>query len=496
MAYIGKVNVDGSTQLVGSTLYGTCSTAANVAAKVVTCADFNELITGVTIHVKFSYPNTATNPTLNVNNTGAKTISRYADTPPGTTPETSWKSVSVVSFTYGENKWIMNDHLDDTKTTIAWDSTNKKLTQTVDGTTSDVVTGSTILDGLTSSQVTTALGYTPPTADTNNAVTQTNTNTPVVDHRVLLSNSTDSTTETAGVYKNAFLAYRPARKALTVGTRDTFTYGTPSFVVGDTCSAIGDRSVAIGNHTITGSQNQLAIGVYNKVDDDDLYAFIVGNGDSTARSDAMTIAKGGSIWSAGNISADGNISANNISTTSVTSAEFNRLAGVTNNIQTQIDNKQAKITGAVSTVTDSNLTASMAMVTSATGKVDTSSVTATELNRLSGVTNNVQTQLDGKISPGNLNTYVFTRDFTVSAKTVTSKGAAAYTKSDSIPATGERLLGVVGYEVSGTNRTSASIYKTSVTQNSGFEVGIYNPGSADASWGLTVTCLYLKVSSS
>ena len=196
------------------------------------------------------------------------------------------------------------------------------------------------------------------------------------------------------------------------------------------------------------------------------------------------------------LSADGNISANNISTTSVTSAEFNRLAGVTNNIQTQLNGKQGTITGAVSTVTDSNLTASMAMVTSATGKVDTSSVTAVELNRLSGVTNNVQTQLDGKISPGNLNTYVFTRDFTVSAKTVSASGAASYTKTDSIPATGERILGVVGYEVTGTNRTRAGIYKTSVTQAGGFEVGIYNPQSSDASWGLTVTCLYLKVSSS
>ena len=54
-----------------------------------------------------------------------------------------------------------------TVSTVGWDSTNKKLTKTINGTTSDVVTGATILGGLTSSQVTTALGYTPPTADTN-----------------------------------------------------------------------------------------------------------------------------------------------------------------------------------------------------------------------------------------------------------------------------------------------------------------------------------------
>lgn len=52
-------------------------------------------------------------------------------------------------------------------TDVSWDSTNKILKQTKNGTASNVVYGSTILDGLTSSQVTTALGYTPPQQDTN-----------------------------------------------------------------------------------------------------------------------------------------------------------------------------------------------------------------------------------------------------------------------------------------------------------------------------------------
>ena len=58
-----------------------------------------------------------------------------------------------------------------TVSTVGWDSTNKKLTKTINGTTTDVVTGSTILGGLTKSQVTTALGYTPPTTDTNTTYT-------------------------------------------------------------------------------------------------------------------------------------------------------------------------------------------------------------------------------------------------------------------------------------------------------------------------------------
>lgn len=55
-----------------------------------------------------------------------------------------------------------------TVSTVTWDSTNKKLTKTINGSTTDIVTGATILDGLTKAQVTTALGYTPPTSDTNN----------------------------------------------------------------------------------------------------------------------------------------------------------------------------------------------------------------------------------------------------------------------------------------------------------------------------------------
>ncbi|MDE6567921.1 MAG: phage tail protein [Lachnospiraceae bacterium] len=53
--------------------YGTCSTAAATAAKVVACTGFS-LVTGATIRVKFTITNTASSPTLNVNNTGAKPI--------------------------------------------------------------------------------------------------------------------------------------------------------------------------------------------------------------------------------------------------------------------------------------------------------------------------------------------------------------------------------------------------------------------------------------
>lgn len=53
--------------------YGTCSTAAATAAKVVSLTGFT-LDTGARIVVKFTVTNTASSPTLNVNSTGAKAI--------------------------------------------------------------------------------------------------------------------------------------------------------------------------------------------------------------------------------------------------------------------------------------------------------------------------------------------------------------------------------------------------------------------------------------
>ena len=53
--------------------------------------------------------------------------------------------------------------------------------------------------------------------------------------------------------------------------------------------------------------------------------------------------------------------------------------------------------GAVSTIKDSNLTASRALISDGSGKVAVSAVTSTELGYLDGVTSNIQTQLDGKV---------------------------------------------------------------------------------------------------
>ena len=98
---IGKFNTGGNDYLIASTAYATCSTTADTTAKVATIQDGASftLITGITINVKFTYSNTASAPTLNVNSTGALTI----------TSAKRWDAGAVVSFTYDGTNWAQND---------------------------------------------------------------------------------------------------------------------------------------------------------------------------------------------------------------------------------------------------------------------------------------------------------------------------------------------------------------------------------------------------
>ena len=85
-----------------------------------------------------------------------------------------------------------------------------------------------------------------------------------------------------------------------------------------------------------------------------------------------------------------------IAVSDVTSTELGYLDGVTSAVQTQIDSKQATITGGASTIASSDLTASRALQSNGSGKVEVSDVTTTELGYLDGVTSAIQTQLDAK----------------------------------------------------------------------------------------------------
>lgn len=95
--------------------YGECTTAPGTAAKAVTITGFTsaDLTPGITIRVRFSNANTATAPTLNINNLGARSIYRYGTTAPSTSATTSWHAGSIVALTYYGTGWILNGWLND-----------------------------------------------------------------------------------------------------------------------------------------------------------------------------------------------------------------------------------------------------------------------------------------------------------------------------------------------------------------------------------------------
>lgn len=86
----------------------------------------------------------------------------------------------------------------------------------------------------------------------------------------------------------------------------------------------------------------------------------------------------------------------------VTSTELGYLSGVTSSIQTQLNTISQSVgsspTGAITTVYSTNLTASKAVISDASGKLAASVTTSNELAFLSGVTSSVQTQLNSKLS--------------------------------------------------------------------------------------------------
>ena len=114
MPYLSDITYNGSAYKIGSGLYGTCTTAAATAAKVVTLSHFNQLTNGITIHVKFTNSNSVATPTLNVNSTGAKPIYLYGTTAVGTSPLVSWMAGSVVTLTYVSDgdAWYINNSQD------------------------------------------------------------------------------------------------------------------------------------------------------------------------------------------------------------------------------------------------------------------------------------------------------------------------------------------------------------------------------------------------
>ena len=140
---IDGVNFNGTADILH---YGTCSTAAATAAKVVSISNFN-LVTGALAIVKFTVTNTASGPTLNVNSTGAKSIVYR-----GSAISAGYLAANrIYAFVYtGSNYELLGDI--DTNTTYSTGTTSSSgLTKLYTGT-------GTATDGtMTQNAITTAL---------------------------------------------------------------------------------------------------------------------------------------------------------------------------------------------------------------------------------------------------------------------------------------------------------------------------------------------------
>ena len=91
--------------------FGTCATSAETKDKVAFVDGTFTLVEGATVYIKMTYSNTASIPTLNVNNTGAKVIRRYSNLGIGSYEVFGWFAESIVCFTYDGEYWYVNNFL-------------------------------------------------------------------------------------------------------------------------------------------------------------------------------------------------------------------------------------------------------------------------------------------------------------------------------------------------------------------------------------------------
>ena len=207
--------------------YATCSTAAATAAKVATITGNSNwaLTTGAIIGIKFTATNTASNPTININSTGAKPV-LY-----GTTALTT----SSLSYAGYANRTIL----------YMYDGTNYVF-----------------------------LGWSYD-ANTDTKVTQANT-TADTTYNVLLSYGAASTSSTTNaVKKSANMTFNPSTKTLTVANVAGNASSATKLATARTINGVAfdgtanitvPSSVTIGTITLTASGwvNDSTLGAYKQ----------------------------------------------------------------------------------------------------------------------------------------------------------------------------------------------------------------------------------------
>lgn len=275
-------------------LYGTCTTAADTAAKVAVIDGFDTLKEGMTVHIKFTYSNGAVDPTLAIKSsssatttTTAKSIMVYGTTAPGSWNLTSWEPNQVVSFTYDGTYWQMNDRPSQLGASYFYNGLGIHIV--ADGSdpgisVSQAGYSSSSLDRESLSISTMNRGSISITANDIkidntsivNKVSQVES-TANGDYEVILANSTGTTTTKAGVKKSQYLTFNPSTQLLTLGASGDIALPSGSTWDGTNTSlkdTIGNLKDSIGEfyiiHTTSLASQDTRNEYYVDVDFEDL----------------------------------------------------------------------------------------------------------------------------------------------------------------------------------------------------------------------------------
>ena len=136
MAYFGQLNIDSSTYLVGSTLYGVCNTAAGTRAKVVNSGvlgnSFDDFVAGITVNIQFTKGCTNESITLKIGTTSTLDVIGNC----------KCNENAILSFTYGQvngvGKWIL----------AAGEKSATTVMHTYDSTSSEPISGRGVAEAI------------------------------------------------------------------------------------------------------------------------------------------------------------------------------------------------------------------------------------------------------------------------------------------------------------------------------------------------------------
>lgn len=218
--------------------YGTCSTAKATVQKEVSISGITALTEGLTISVKFTATNTATDPTLKLNTLDAKAIKRYGTTAPGTSAAGAWNAGEVVTLTYDGTYWQMHDFNNTTYSSMS----SAEVTAGT-GTTARVITPARLKEGiLTWAQEKLVSG----------------TNIKTINNESLLGSGNITVGGgggggVTGVKGNSESTYRTGNVNLTaanIGAQETLVSGTNIKTINNT-SLLGSGNISVGGSSYT-----------------------------------------------------------------------------------------------------------------------------------------------------------------------------------------------------------------------------------------------------